>query len=121
MLAKIGEFTFEFGSTDLDTIRHRFSFAWRKHERLGKSPTYQATGSWEEEITLDGQLVMKSVRTLEPFEAMAKAKEPVRLTLGSGESYMVIIDGLERSKSGFTTKGLFRKQSYSISIKRYFE
>ena len=121
MLAKIGEFTFEFGSTDVDAIRHRLSFGWRKHERLGNHPTYQATGAWEEEITLEGQLVMKSVRALDDFETMAKAKAPVRLALGTGESFMVIIDALDRVKGGFTQKGMFRRQSYTISIKRYFE
>lgn len=75
----------------------------------------------EESVTFSGKLIMRSVNALKDFENMAKEQKPVRLTLGTGESYQVTIESLNRTKSGFLKDGKYRYQEYSIPLQRYFK
>ncbi len=121
MLAKINDFLFELNKTDLESIQHQISFKWDRQDRSGNHNHTQSTGKWEESIVFSGKLLMQSVNILKDFEDMAKEKKPVRLTLGTGESYLITIDSLSRSKSGFLKDGKYRYQEYSIQLQRYFK
>ena len=120
MLAKLGDFVFEMNDTDIKTITHQLSFGFNRQKRLGNHSYTQSDGLWEESISFSGKLILKSVNTLKSFEGMAKEKKPLRLTLGTGESFMVTIESISRTKSGFFKDGKFRYQEYSISLQRYF-
>ena len=119
MICKIGEFLFE--ARDTDTLRHELSFDWTERKRLGNAPLRQATGKWDEEIALEGRLMVRSVKALDEFEELARSKKPVRLTLGTGESYMVVITTISKSKKRFHNDGYFIEHDFSIALKRYFE
>lgn len=122
MLAKIGSFIFDLNNKDIQTISHQLSFGWNKQKRLGTHSYMQRDGLWEEAITFSGKLILKSVNILKDFEDMAKEQVPVRMTLGgTGESYMITISDLSRTKSGFLKDGKYRYQEYSISMQRYFK
>jgi len=121
MLAKIDSFVFDLNNKDIQTISHQLSFGWDKQKRLGSHVYTQRDGLWEENITFTGKLILKSVNILKEFEDMAKEQLPVRLTLGTGESYKITIESLSRSKSGFMKDGKFRYQEFTISMQRYFK
>jgi len=121
MLAKIDDFLFELNKTDLESIQHQISFKWNRQKRIGNHQHTQREGLWEESITFSGKLIMQSINALKEFEDMAKEQKPVRLTLGTGESYQVTIESLNRSKSGFLKDGKYRYQEYSIPMQRYFK
>lgn len=122
MLAKIGSFIFDLNNKDIQTISHQLSFGWNRQKRLGTHSYTQRDGLWEEAITFSGKLILKSVNILKDFEDMAKEQLPVRMTLGgTGESYMITISDLSRTKSGFLKDGKYRYQEYSISMQRYFK
>ncbi len=120
MLAKIEDFLFDLNGNDIATIQHRFNFEWSRKKRIANHQYTQRNGLWEEAITFSGKLLLQSVDALKAFEDLAKEQRPVRLTLGTGESYEVVIDGLSRVKSGFLKDGKYRYQEYSISMTRYF-
>jgi phage protein U len=121
MLAKLNDYLFELSKTDIESIQHQISFGWNRQSRSGNHKHTQSEGEWEESIVFSGKLLMKSVNIFKDFEDMAKEKKPVRLTLGTGESYLVTIDSLNRTKSGFLKDGKYRYQEYSIPMQRYFK
>lgn len=120
MLAKIDSFLFELNDTDIEKIEHQLSFEWNTQKRLGNHQYTQSDGMWEESVKFNGKLVLKSVNIFKDFEDKAKEKKQVRITFGTGESYMIVIDGISRTKSGFLKDGKYRYHEYSISMKRYF-
>ncbi len=121
MLAKVGDFVFDLNNKDIISLTHQISLKWNKQKRLGNHQYIQKDGEFEETISFNGKLILKSVNILKSFEDMAKEAKPVRMTLGTGESYMVVIEDISRSKSGFFKDGKFRYQEYSISLQRYFK
>jgi phage protein U len=121
MLAKLNDFLFELSKTDLESIQHQISFKWNRQDRAGNHQHTQKAGKWEESITFSGKLIMQSTNALKDFEDIAKEQKPVRLTLGTGESYLVTIDSLSRMKSGFLKDGKYRYQEFSIPMQRYFK
>jgi len=121
VLAKIESFLFDLNDTDIESIEHQLSFGWNTQKRLGNHQYIQSDGMWEEAIKFSGKLVMKSVNVLKEFEDKAKEQKPVRITFGTGESYMITIDSINRTKRGFLKDGKYRYQEYSISMQRYFE
>lgn len=121
MLAKIGSFVFDLNNKDIASISHQISIGWNKQNRLGNHQYTQKDGKWEEGISFSGKLILKSVNILKDFEDMAKDGKPVRMTLGTGESFKIVIESVSRTKSGFFKDGKFRYQEYSISMQRYFK
>lgn len=121
MLAKIENFLFNLNDTDIASITHKLSFNWNKQKRMGNHQYTQSDGMWEEDITFSGKLILKSINALKEFEDKAKEQKPVRITFGTGESYMITIESIDRTKSGFLKDGKYRYQEYSISMQRYFE
>lgn len=120
MLAKIGESIFELNEADIQSISHSVTIGWNRSKRIGTHEIAQKDGTWEESVTFEGRLVLKSIDTLKNFEEEAKAGKPLRITLGSGESFEAVIESYSKTKSGFFKDGAYRYQSYSITIKRYF-
>jgi len=121
MLAKIEDFLFDLGDIDIESIQHQLSFNWNRRKRIGNHQHTQRDGLWEESISFSGKLMMKSVNALKDFEDLSKEQKPVRITFGTGESYMITIDSLSRTKKGFFKDGKYRYQEYSISMQRYFK
>ena len=121
MLAKVGEFIFDLNNKDIADISHQLNFPFDTQKRIGNHEYTQKRGQWEEDVNFNGKLILKSVNILKEFEDMAKEQLPVRLTLGTGESYKVTIKSMSRTKSGFLKDGKFRYQGFSIAMRRYFE
>jgi len=121
MLAKIEGSLFELNEKDIESIQHELTLPWNRQTRLDNHQYTQREGSWEEKITFGGKLLMQSVHALKEFEDLTKEQRPVRLTLGTGESFDVVINTLSRTKKGFTKDGKYRYQEYSISLQRYFK
>ncbi len=121
MLLKIDDFFFNYNESDIDNIQHQLTANWNSQKRLGNHRHTQRDGLWDESISFSGKLLMKSVNALSEFEELFKKQTPVRATFGTGESYMIVIEKLTRTKKEFLKDGKYRSQEYSISIKRYFE
>jgi len=114
-------FFYQFHVLETDEISHDINFYWVKTERLGGHKIAHQVANWDESITLRGTLIVKNTRRLFLFEEVAKLKQPIRFTLPTGESHMVIITRLSKTKSTFLKSGLYVKQGYSIEMERYWE
>ncbi len=115
------DYWFFFEILEVDEISHQLNFDWAKTKRLGNHQKIQKVGSWEENISVKGTLIVKDVRRLYLFEELFKLKKPIRFTLPTGESFFVVIDKLSKTKSSYLKDGLHLKQDYSIELDRVFD
>ena len=121
MLCDLGGFTFEIGKTEFEKLGKKMQFHFAKHSRIGANPSYQALGGYEESFSIEGKLIAKSNQSLKKLEDIAKKKNPVRLTLGSGESLKVLIDAVDEARSMFLKDGHYIKNDFKISLKAYYD
>ncbi len=121
MLCDLGGFLFEIGEVEFEKLNRSLKFNFAKIERIGNNPTYQAIKGYEESFSLEGKLIAKSNSSLKKLEDIAKKKLPVRLTLGSGESLMVLIDSIGEARSMFLKDGHYVKNDFKIALKAYYD
>lgn len=121
MLCNLGGFTFEIGKVDFEKINKNLKFHFAKRERIGTNPTFQAIKGYEEEFDISGKLIKKSNSSLKNLEDIAKKKKPVRLTLGSGESLMVIIESISEARDMFLKDGHYVKSDFKIKLKAFYD
>jgi len=119
MLCDLGGILFEIKKREFEKINRTLSFTFAKKSRLGKNPTFQSVNGYEESFEIEGKLISRSNSDLKPIESLAKKKEPVRLTLGSGESLEVIIEKISEGRSCFMDNGHYVKNGFKISLRTY--
>ena len=121
MLCSLGDFVFEIGGVEFEKLNRQLKFNFAKRDRVGANPTYQSIKGYEESFTIDGKLIAKSNSSLKKLEDIAKKKLPVRLTLGSGESLMVLIDSIGEARSMFLKDGHYVKNDFKVQLKAYYD
>jgi len=121
MLCDLGGFTFEVNKTEFEKLNRSLKFNYAKRDRIGNNPTYQAIKRYEEEFNIEGKLIAKSNSSLKQLEDIAKKKLPVRLTLGSGESLMVIIESISEARTLFLRDGHYIKNDFKVKLKAYYD
>jgi len=121
MLCSLGDFVFEIGGVEFEKLNRQLKFNFAKRERIGANPTFQAIKGYEESFNLEGKLIAKSNSSLKKLEDIAKKKLPVRLTLGSGESLMVLIDSIGEARSYFLKDGHYIKNDFRLTLKAYYD
>jgi len=121
MLCSLGDFIFEIGGVEFEKLNRSLKFNFAKRDRIGNNPTYQAIKGYEESFSLEGKLIAKSNSSLKKLEDIAKKKEPIRLTLGSGESLMVIIESINEARSMFLKDGHYVKNDFKVQLKAYYD
>jgi len=90
-LAKIGDYAFSLDSGILDEIQRRRVYGWAKHQPVGHSPFYRATGGIDDTIDLSGHFVLKKVDAFSAFLDAAAQKAPMPFVAGHGEVYGTVI------------------------------
>jgi len=121
MLCDLGGFIFEINKTSFEKLNRNLKFNYAKRDRLSINPTYQSIKGFEEDIDISGKLISKTNSSLKKLEDIAKAKLPVRLTLGSGESLKVLIESISETRSMFIKTGNFIQDDFKIKLKAYYE
>jgi len=121
MLCDLGGFLFEIGNVEFEKLNKSLKLNYSKRERIGNNPTYQAIKGFEEEFDIEGKLIKKSNSSLKKLEDIAKKKEPVRLTLGSGESLKVIIESISEARSMFLKDGHYVKNDFKIKLGAFYD
>ena len=121
MLCDLGGFVFEIKKAEFEKLNKTIKFNYAKKDKVGANPTYQAIGGFEEEFQISGKLIKKSNSTLKKLEDIAKKKEPVRLTFGSGESLKVLIESISEDRSLFLKDGHYLKNDFTIKLKAFYD
>ena len=121
MLCSLGDFIFEIGEVEFERLNKTIKFNFSKIDRIGLNPTYQNTKGYEESFTLAGKLIQKSNSSLKKLEDIAKKKQAIRLTLGSGESLKVLIDSITEARTMFLKDGHYVKNDFKLTLKAYYD
>ena len=121
MLCDLGGFVFDIVDKPIEAINKEIKFNYAKIDRIANNPLYQAVKGEEESFTILAKLIKKSNATLKKLEDIARKKEPVRFTLGSGESFNVIIEEIKENRTNFVKGGYFIKDSYNIKLRRVYD
>ena len=121
MLCDLGGFLFMTGGVEYEKLTKSLKCNYAKRERIGANPTYQAVKGYEESFTIEGKLVAQSNYSLAYLEDIAKRKKPVRLTLGSGESLMVLIESIGEARGAFMDNGHWVRNDFKLTLKAYYD
>ena len=116
MLCLIGDFEFTVEKTSFDTFSTNITYPFATIEKVGDYNSYQDTGKHEQNDSISGLLIAKSIRTFDSFEALAAKKEPVTISFSTGVAYTVLILYIQKTRSAFLRDGSFLKMSYQIEL-----
>lgn len=117
-LARLGSVTFSLSRRSYKTLCHRYQFKFGEQKTLNNGTVYHAIGATEQEIDLDGELIMSG--NLDDLIVQSETKTPHLLTLGHGETIgKYLVTGVTMNKRDFFSDGLHRRCAFSIKLKQY--
>lgn len=116
MLCLLADFLFESQGVNLQAIKQTTSYGFEKMPTLNYYDDWQATGKYEQQITLTGSLIKKSNSTLEKLERIANKKKSVTLAFENGRALQVVILNINTDKSYFLANGAHIKQGFEVSL-----
>ncbi|WP_323162868.1 phage tail protein [Stenotrophomonas maltophilia] len=119
----LGGFKFSLNTAMFQQIEQSDSYRWRAQERVGQRDALQYTGFGDTTWTLPGVLhpyFKGDVGSMKKLRAMAAEGKPYRLVTGTGgDMGMWVIEKIEVTSSGFTRDLGYRKQEFSITLKKF--
>lgn len=120
----LGTFTFSTSTAAYETLSRTAAWEWAEQKRVGSYPVYQHTGPEAETITLPGTIYTlhqgAGVGQLDQLRALAAKGEPQTLADGQGRKLgRWVILSINEEHSAFLPGGAPRKQTFTISLKRY--
>ncbi len=116
MLCSLGDFTFESQGVNLSNIKRQSTFNFASNKLINNFDDWQATGRYEQAITLSGKLIHYDNSALDNLHLMAEKKEPVTLAFDDGRASSVLIQEVNTDESHFLKNGKFLKQDFEVSL-----
>ncbi|MCZ4281691.1 phage tail protein [Kiloniella laminariae] len=125
MLMSLGLFVFSQNQAPLQKTSRSSKENWSKSERFGVRPATQHIGPGEDTLRIDGIIapaIAGSPRNLDTLRRMMAEGKAWILTSGRGDVLgMWIIEGIDETRTHFTSDGQPRKIEFTISLERYGE
>lgn len=117
----LDDFMFEFKDKQLTSFSQSFKLSFSKVERIGNNPAYFNTGGYEENLSLELELIIQRQNTLKEFLVKVKEKKPFYMVLGYGEIIgEVLVQNVNVKHNSITPFGESLKQSLSLELVRYY-
>jgi len=102
VICSIGNFPFE--AHDLTGLNEQTQAHFGEYKPYGSNPRYHNTQGSTKTITLAGSYIASPNSKPKQIEAILRAKSPVRFTMATGESAMVVVTGLDTSRKNFISR-----------------
>lgn len=122
MLAALGMFVFETGTTLFETLRRERDWRHPRTDRFGVRPAAQFTGPGEDRVTIAGTLVPEiagSYSAIETLAEMAADGEALPLVDGYGNVIgLFTIERITEDKGNLLDAGEARVNQFSIELSR---
>ncbi|WP_441253579.1 phage tail protein [Bradyrhizobium sp. 613_E4_N2_2] len=123
VLLMLGTFKFSLNTAVFQEMQRRSSYAWGDVERFGKLPALQYMGPDDDAITLPGVVFPDwkgGSRQVDDLRKLAEAGVPYQLidAFGGVLGDWVIL-GIEETQSIHSPDGSFRRQEFSVRLRRY--
>jgi len=115
VLGMIGDFKFEINKTNFEKIKKSLNIRFSAHQKLGNFDSFQKSGKYEENLEIEGTLIVKSQKQLKEFEDLAKLGEPLTFITDSSIKTILIFN-IEAEQESFLDDGKFLRQSYKITL-----
>lgn len=120
----LGTFTFSTSTAAYESLQRASAWEWAEQKRVGAYPVYQFTGAEAETLTLPGTIYPlhqgAGLGQLDKLRDLAAKGEPQTLADGQGRKLgRWVIVSINEEQSAFLPGGAPRKQTFTISLKRY--
>ena len=116
MLCALGDFTFESQGVNLANIKRQSTFNFANNTLINDFDDWQATGRFQQIITVSGKLIQYDNSALDSLHLVAEKKEPVTLAFADGRASSVLIQEINTDAADFLKNGKFLKQDFEISL-----
>jgi len=122
-LYMLGKYKFMLTNSVPQTVSRSTEYRWPSQQRFGQRPTSQFVGIGEDSMTFSGVIFPEfrgGLHEVDKFRAMAGTGQPHLLVSGHGAimGYW-LIEKVEEEQSVFAMAGAFRKQTFSLTIRRH--
>lgn len=123
VLLMLGGFKFSLNTAVFLDMNRSSSYRWAMQERIGRHDALQFTGFGEDRITLPG-VVYPDFRggkgQITDLRSLASEGRPLRMIASGGEVLgLWVIESVEETQSSFKPDGGFRKQEFTVSLRRF--
>ena len=123
VLMMLGGFKFSLNTAVFQQMQRSTSYRWPAQERVGKLDALQFTGPGEDRITLPGVIYPDwrgDAEQVDQLRALAARGRPLQLIAASGDILGAwVIESVEEVQSFYKPDGTFRKQEFTVSIRKF--
>lgn len=116
-------FVFAVDDVVYQSFQRSIEYRWPAQERINALAALQWTGVGSDTISLEGVIYPQhtgKIDSIDPLRTLAAAGKPMGLTDGRGRHYgRWVITGVTESANRFFTKGVPRKVSFSLSLRKF--
>jgi phage protein U len=123
VLLMLGGFKFSLNTAVFTELHRSTSYQWPAQERIGQYAALQYTGPGDDRMRLPGivyPLWKGGGSQLHDLRALAAQGRPLKLIASSGEILGAwVIDNIEEGQSYYNPDGTFRRQEFTVSIKKF--
>lgn len=122
VLMKLGDYKFMLLNSVFQEFNRISEYKWGTQHRISKEPTSQFLGVAGDTITLPGVIFPEwrgGMAQVDKFRTMAESGQSHLLVSGHGKILgFWFIERIEEKQSLFALAGSFRKQEYTLSLRR---
>ncbi|MBL0702566.1 MAG: phage tail protein [Sulfurospirillum sp.] len=119
LMGRLGNYPFFMGKNDFKKVTQTLNAEFGKYKPIKGQTVLSDSGGYDRKLTLNGILVAQSVHALKPLEWYLMKREPLRYTTLFTDME-VVITSMTENKEHFETHGLFRVQSYNITLEEVY-
>lgn len=123
VLLTLGGFKFALNSAAPQEITRDTAFGWAWQDRIGRPAAGQYVGPGADTITLPGVIAPDfrgGIGQVATLRSMAAEGKPHRLITGTGDVLgLWAIEGVTEGQTHFKPDGTFRRQEFSITLRRW--
>ena len=116
MLCLLDDFAFESQGVNLSQVKRKNTYTYAQLKIINGFDHWQATGQYEQKLTLTGKLIQQANSTLDDLHYLAEQKKAVTLAFDDGRASSVIILEINTDASLFLKNGQFLKQHFTVTL-----
>jgi len=122
-LMMLGGFKFSLNTAVFQELNRNTSYSWPAQERVGNWDALQFTGPGVDRIRLPGVIYPQfrgGLGQVENLRSLASQGRPLRLIGADGSILgLWVIEGVEEFQAVFEADGTFKRQDFTVSIRKY--
>lgn len=123
VLLTLGGFKFSLNTAVFQERQRRTAYRWSAQERVGRESALQFTGLGDDVVTLPGVIYPEfrgGLNQIGNLRTLGLGGKPLRMISAGGiDLGDWVIDEIEDTQAYFNEDGSFKKQTFTITLRRY--